>query len=263
MTIRALLAEDEPLLAETLLRNLKGHWPELDVVGVAPNGTSAVELALAQLPEILFFDIRMPGKSGLEAAAEVLDGWPHDHAPPLVVFVTAYDEFAVAAFEQAAVDFVLKPVSSERIARTVARLRERLAERGVPAEGDAAAMLRTVQTLSLEPDGPGEPLTVLNVGSGNTVHMVPIDEVLYFEATDKYVSVVTADREGLIRISMRELLCRMPGNTFMQIHRSVVVNRRAILSASRNDLGHVTLTLRGVTRSLAVSRAFSHHFRPM
>ena len=263
MTTRALIAEDEPLLAETLSRNLKSQWPELDVIGTAPNGTQAVEMILEHLPEIVFLDIRMPGKTGLEAAAEVLDAWSDDHPPPLIVFVTAYDEFALAAFEHAAVDFVLKPVSADRIGRTVVRLKERLAERGPPERGAAAAMLRTVQALSLEPGEDGEPLTILNVGTGNLVYMVPIEEVLYFEATDKYVSVVTAEREGLIRISMRELLCRMPGNSFMQIHRSVVVNRRAIQSASRNDLGHVTLKLRGVTRPLAVSRAFSHHFRPM
>jgi DNA-binding LytR/AlgR family response regulator len=263
MQVRTLIAEDEPLLAQSLLRNLSAHWPDLELVGIAENGDSAVAMALQHLPAVLFFDIRMPGKTGLEAAAEVLDGWPGELPPPLIVFVTAYDEFAMAAFEHAAVDFVLKPVVAERIARTVVRLKQRLAERRGVQEGAAAEMLRTVQTLSLDRADVGEPLTILNVGTGNTIHMVPIEEVLYFEATDKYVSVVTAEREGLIRISMRELLCRMPGNAFMQIHRSVVVNRRAILSASRDDLGHVSLKLRGVTRPLAVSRAFSHHFRPM
>ena len=263
-TIRAIIAEDEPLLAQGLVRMLQSIWPELEIAAIAGNGDEAVSKTLAELPELLFLDIRMPGKTGLDAAAEVLDGWPEQQPVPLIVFVTAYDEFAIAAFEHAAVDFVLKPVVPERLERTVARLQARLEERAAPKAGDLADLLRVVQTLAVDGSASRfEALDMINVGLGDTITMVPVDEVLYFEATDKYVNVVSAAHEGVIRISMRELLARVSPQHFMQVHRSVIVNRRAIVSATRNEMGHVTLQLRGISRMVPVSRAFAHHFRPM
>jgi DNA-binding LytR/AlgR family response regulator len=262
--VRAIIAEDEPLLAQGLSRMLLAIWPDLDIAALAHNGEEAVSRALDLLPQILFLDIRMPGKTGLDAAAEVLDAWPEQHLAPLIVFVTAYDEFAIAAFEHAAVDFVLKPVVPERLERTVARLKTRLQERTAPQSGDLADLLRVVQTLALDGGASKfEPLDMVNVGLGDTITMVPVDEVLYFEATDKYVNVVSASHEGVIRTSMRELLCRLSQQQFMQVHRSVIVNRRAIVSATRNELGHVTLQLRGSSRKIPVSRAFAHHFKAM
>jgi DNA-binding LytR/AlgR family response regulator len=263
-SIRAMIAEDEPLLAEGLRRMLLSIWPELEIGEIASNGEEAVNRTLAELPQLLFLDIRMPGKSGLDAAAEVLDGWPEQRPVPLIVFVTAYDEFAIAAFEHAAVDFVLKPVVPERLERTVLRLKARLEERAAPKTGELADLLRVVQSMAVDGGASKfEALDMVNVGLGDTITVVPIDDVLYFEATDKYVNVVSAAHEGVIRISMRELLCRLAPQQFMQVHRSVIVNRRAIISATRSEMGHVTLQLRGTSRMVPVSRAFAHHFRPM
>jgi DNA-binding LytR/AlgR family response regulator len=207
----------------------------------------------------------MPGKSGLEVASIVVDDWPEGRKSPLIVFVTAYDEFAIAAFEREAVDFVLKPVVPQRLATTVERLKARLLERAAPgAKADELALLlQRVQALSATSVPRQERLDVLHLGLGDTVKMVQVKDVLMFEATDKYVNVVSRQGEGLIRISMRELLARVPENMFLQVHRSVVVNRLAIVSAQRDDLGHVTLEVTGVPRRIAVSRAFAHLFRPM
>lgn len=260
----ALIAEDEPRLARTLTRLLGEAWPELRLAGLAADGVTATEQALAQLPDILFLDIQMPGRTGLEAAEAITDDWPEDRPAPLLVFVTAYDEYAVAAFERAAVDYVLKPVTPERLAMSVARLRERLTVRSAtPQAGDAAAQLRSVQSLTAPALGEGGRIRVIRAGVGNTVRMIPVGEVLCLEATDKYVNVVTAQGEALVRMSLRELASRIEGAEFLQVHRSVLVNTQAIDSATRDELGHYSLTLRGLKRTLNVSRAFAHLFRPM
>ena len=202
----ALLAEDEPVLARTLSRLLAQAWPELRLAGVAEDGMSAVELALEHLPDILFLDIQMPGRTGLEVAEVVTDDWPENRPAPLLVFVTAYDEYAIAAFERAAADYVLKPVTPERLDKTVARLRERLAARGLTVQaGDAAAQLRYVQSISLAPVGDGERIKVIRAGVGNTVRMIPVADVVCLEATDKYVNVITAAGEALVGLASDEL----------------------------------------------------------
>lgn len=266
MNPRALIAEDEPLLAASMRSLLANAWPELDVVGIATNGEAAVSMALADTPDILFLDIRMPGKTGLEAASEVIDDWPDPARPPLIVFVTAYDEFAIAAFEREAVDFVLKPVVEDRLGKTVQRLKARIAERrsqGQPKADELATLLARVQSLAARQESDQTRLDILHLGLGDTVRMVPVADVLMFEATDKYVNVVAAGLEGLIRISMRELMSRVAPGQFVQVHRSIVVRRSAIASATRDDLGHMSLLLRGVQRPVPVSRAFTHLFRPM
>jgi len=269
-TPTALLAEDEPVLAAALQRMLEKTWPELQVVAVAGDGISACELALRHLPDLLFLDIRMPGKSGLEVAAEVLDEWPNQGAEarpaPLIVFVTAYEEFAIQAFEQQAADYILKPATLERLAKTVVRLQARYAERQrVPAVGELASLLAQVQALYLSPATAPAPamLETLHLGIGNTVRLVALSEVLYCEATDKYLKVVTTAGEGLIRLSLRELLQRVVPGTLIQVHRSIIVNPKRIESATRDDAGHVTLAVRECSRSLPVSRAFAHQFRAM
>jgi len=260
----ALLAEDEPVLARTLSRLLAQAWPELRLAGVAEDGMSAVELALEHLPDILFLDIQMPGRTGLEVAEVVTDDWPENRPAPLLVFVTAYDEYAIAAFERAAADYVLKPVTPERLDKTVARLRERLAARGLTAQaGDAAAQLRYVQSISLAPVGDGERIKVIRAGVGNTVRMIPVAEVVCLEATDKYVNVITAAGEALVRMSLRELAMRIGSSDFLQVHRSVLVNTNHIVSATRDEFGHYSLAVRGLQRPVKVSRAFAHLFRPM
>jgi DNA-binding LytR/AlgR family response regulator len=260
----ALIAEDEPMLARTLSRQLAGLWPELEVVAMAEDGLQATELALSRQPDVMFLDIRMPGRTGLEVAEVVADDWPEDRAAPLFVFVTAYDGFALPAFERAAVDYLLKPSTPERLQLTVDRLKQRLAERAdAPRGGEMAALMQRVQSLTTTPAEPQERIKVIRAGVGNTVRMIPVADVICFEATEKYVNVVTAGGEALVRMSLRELMSRIYGADFMQVHRSVMVNVNAILSATRDENGHYSLALRGLQRPLKVSRAFGHLFRAM
>ena len=239
-TATALIAEDEPLLAAELRKLLGQAWPELRIVAEATDGISATTLALEAAPDILFLDIKMPGRSGLSAAEAVIDEWSDARPTPLIVFITAYDEYAVAAFERQAADYVLKPVTADRIAQTALRLQRRLSERvSRPAEGDLATLLRSLQ--SLTPSLTGTPreelLTAIHVGIGNSVKIVPIDDVLWFEATDKYVAVHTVKDEGLIRMSMRDLLARLDSQVFLQVHRGVIVRRSQIVIATRDESG--------------------------
>jgi DNA-binding LytR/AlgR family response regulator len=260
--LRALIAEDEPVLARTLQRLLADVWPELQLLPVAEDGLAATESALRHLPDVLFLDIRMPGRSGLEVAAQVGDEWPEGRAVPLLVFVTAHDEFAVQAFEHAAVDYVLKPVTAERLARCAVRLREALALRALaPGADERAALVERVQGLA--PAAPGPRIKVIRAGVGNTVRMIAVTDVLCFEATDKYVNVVTAAGEALVRMSLRELMARIDAADFIQVHRNAMVNSSRIDSATRDDIGHYHLKLHGLARPIKVSRAFGHLFRPM
>lgn len=267
-TPTALIAEDEPLLAEGLKADLQVLWPELQVVAVVGDGPAAVTQALAWSPDVLFLDVRMPGITGIEAAAELAEEWPDGRPLPLVVFVTAYDEYALRAFDLAAVDYVLKPVRPDRLGQACERLRAALAARREasgpcpPAEVDAT--LAQLRRLLERNSGAGAaPLTVIQASAGNAIHMVPVGDVLYFEAADKYVRVITADREHLIRTSLRELLPRLDDQRFWQVHRSTVVRADAIAAAHRDEAGKVTLTLRGHPDRLAVSRLYSQRFKAM
>jgi DNA-binding LytR/AlgR family response regulator len=260
----AVIAEDEPVLARTLSRLLAEVWPELHVVGMAEDGLSAIELALEHTPDIMFLDIKMPGKTGLEVAEVVADEWPEERAEPLFVFVTAYDEFAVAAFEHAAVDYMLKPATAERLKLSVERLKRRLDERAdAPTAGATASLMQRVQSISTPANESPERIKIIRAGVGNTVRMIPLTEVICFEATEKYVNVVTAAGEALVRMSLRELASRIDATDFKQVHRSVLVNFSSIQSATRDENGHYSLTLRGLARPLKVSRAFGHLFRAM
>lgn len=261
-TIRALIAEDEPILAFTLTQTLQRLWPELQLCGVAENGIIAVQEALAQRPDVLFLDIKMPGKTGLEAAQELAEDWPDDVPFPLVVFVTAYDEYALQAFEQAAADYVLKPISDARLAKTVERLKARLQQH---QERDSGLERIVGQLRTLVPTMPlaAERLSIIRAAVGNQIRMIPVADVHYFEATDKYVNVVTADSESLIRTSLKELLPQLDGSQFWQIHRGTVVNAHCIQSAVRDESGKLSLKLRGRNESLAVSRVFAHLFKQM
>lgn len=258
----AVVAEDEPVLARTLVRLLREAWPELRVAAVASDGPQAVELALEHRPQLLFLDIRMPGRSGLEVAEAVADDWPDGLPLPLIVFVTAHDEFAIPAFERAAVDYVLKPVTAQRLAVTVTRLQERLAQQPPAAADGRAVLMERLQSIGL-PAQPAQRIKVIRAGVGNTVRMIPVADVICLEATEKYVNVITAGGESLVRMSLRELAARIEGPEFVQVHRSVLVNAGSILSAVRDENGHYSLTLRGLQRPVRVSRAFTHLFRAM
>ena len=257
--ITALIAEDEPILAATLAAALQRQWPELSIVASCANGVEALGQAAALQPQVLFLDIKMPGKSGLEVAAELADAWSGPAPFPQVVFVTAYDEFAVQAFEREAADYVLKPVSDERLARTVTRLRQRLQDKPAGGLEALAAQLRALGVPMAAP----QRLTMIRAAVGNQVRMVPVADVVYFEAADKYVNVVTAESEVLIRMSLKELLPQLDEQLFWQVHRGTIVNSSCVLSALREEGGKLSLALRGRSEKLRVSPLYAHLFRQM
>ena len=275
MNATALIAEDEPLLAANLQAELARAWPELRIVANVGHGAAAVEQALALRPDLVFLDIRMPGMTGLEAAQALAEDWPVEAGTPLplIVFVTAYDQYALQAFEHAAVDYVLKPVQPERLAQTCARAQVALKARREPAvAGAPAAIEATLSQLRSLLGAPGgltassaapPLLTVIQASVGAAIHMVPVAEVLYFEAADKYVRVITAEREYLIRTSLRELLPQLDAQRFWQVHRGTVVRSDAIATALRDESGKVHLTLRGSKDKLVASRLYAHLFKAM
>ena len=283
---RALIAEDEPILAAALAHALQRLWPELDIVATCPNGVEALRQGLALQPDILFLDIKMPGKTGLEAAEELAEQWPAGTLFPHIVFVTAYDEYALAAFEHAAADYVLKPVNDARLGKTVERLQQRLrdshAALAAPSASIAAAtpadsarhavapslassddklahLLAQLQALT----PPAPRLQMIRAAVGNSVRMIALADVVYFEALDKYINVVCRDSEALIRTSLKELLPQLDPQQFWQIHRGTIVNASAIASAVRDEAGKLSLTLRQHGAQLRVSPLYAHLFRQM
>ena len=270
----ALIAEDEPLLAQALQFELARVWPELRVLASVGDGASAVQQALQLRPDVLFFDVRMPGRSGLEAAAELADEWPASTPFPALVFVTAYDQYAVQAFEAQAVDYLLKPVQTARLQKTVSKVQQALAQRAQPATNLEASLATTLSQLrhlmdaaSAPPAASAGPLKVIQASVGSQIRLVPIDEVIYFEAADKYVRVLTNSPDGgheyLIRTPLKELLPQLDTNTFWQVHRGTVVRADAIDSVTRDEAGKLNLTLRGRTDKLPVSRLYAHLFKAM
>ena len=275
MQATALIAEDEALLAASLAAELARAWPGLALLATVGHGAAAVEQALALRPDVLFLDIRMPGLSGLEAAQALAEDWPEGQPLPLMVFVTAYDQYALQAFEHAATDYLTKPIDPRRLAHTCARLQAALAQRrSAAASGrdpdttldatlDRLRALLAASAQGAEALSVATPLKVIQAGAGAAIHMMPVGEVLYFEAADKYVRVVTAQREHLIRTSLRELLPQLDANEFWQVHRSIVVRADALASALRDESGRLTLTLRGHADKLTASRLYAKRFKPM
>ncbi|KWR88695.1 LytR/AlgR family response regulator transcription factor [Cupriavidus sp. IDO] len=272
MTPTILIADDEVLLARVLQTELTALWPESKIVSVVHDGVAALEAAREHQPLVAFLDIRMPGMSGMDVARELIEFDP----PPLVVFVTAYDQFALEAFERAAVDYVLKPVQHERLEATVNRLKARLA---VMAEDEPAAAqldndrlaqlltrLESLENATPERGAPGQRgqyLRFIKALVGQEVRIIPVDEVIYLEATDKYVNVVSASGEALIRTSLRELIQQLDPERFWQIHRGTVVNISCVASAVNQSLGRLSLRLRDRPESLPVARQYAHLFKQM
>ena len=248
----AIIADDEQHLASFLHDRLVAFWPELSIVGIAKNGREAMRLIDDEAPTIVFLDIRMPGLTGLEVASR-LD--PKTH----VVFVTAYDQYAVEAFDRQAADYLLKPVTDDRLKRTIARLRQKIA--GVESPADVAGILKQLATIL--PANKISHLRWIRASVGETVRQIPVDEVFYFQAQDKYVSVYTKEGESLIRTPLAELQAGLNPQEFWQIHRSTIVNVNRIAATTRDLMGKTQIKLKDSKVELQVSRAYAHLFKQM
>lgn len=249
--IRAVIADDEAPLRQSLRRRLFEVWPELVVCGEAKNGEEALALIERHRPQVAFLDIRMPGLTGLEVAGRI-------GGSCRIVFVTAYDDYAVEAFEQEAVDYLLKPVTRERLAKTVQRLKKELQ---TGADLPAETLRRLLDRLSSE--GEIRRLQYLRVQHGDAVRLIPVDEVIYFQAQDKYTAVITKEGESLIRKSIRDLAAELDPDRFWQIHRGILVNVRCIARVSRSLTGKGVLKLKDRDETLPVSPRYLHRFRQM
>ncbi|MEK8048103.1 LytR/AlgR family response regulator transcription factor [Ideonella margarita] len=259
----ALIADDEPALARFLAEQLRTLWPELELLPLARNGIEATQRISELAPDVAFLDIRMPGRTGLEVAQGI-------EGTTRVVFVTAYDEFAVQAFEQEALDYLLKPVGRERLQQTVARLKAALAASPDAAAGDDGQLSRTLHQLQSRPaPGAGEsapaaaPLRWIRASAGDTTYQIAVDDVLCFEADEKYTVVHTAGREHIIRMAIAELAQRLDGEQFWQVHRSTLINVDKLHATRRDDASRLWLKLHGTDKEWPVSRAYVHLFKAM
>jgi DNA-binding LytR/AlgR family response regulator len=265
---RAVLADDERLMREQLRARLAEAWPELQIVAEAKNGTEAVALVAEHRPDVVFLDIRMPGLTGVEAAKQIAQmEVGADEALPQIVFITAYDQYAVEAFEQGVADYVLKPAERERLAVTVVRLKQRLAERAAgeaPVEA-AVPLQQLLHQLSarLNPGSQPAYLQWIQASVGSAIQMIPVDEVLFFVSDEKYTRVQTATLEALIRKPIKELVDELDPKLFWQIHRSTLVNVKAIAGVTRDFRGRQIVSVKGHKEQLEVSRSYLGLFKGM
>lgn len=257
--VRVVIADDERLMREQLRARLSEVWPELEIVAEAKNGREAVDAVAMHKPDLVFLDIRMPAMTGVEAAREIGDACH-------VVFITAYSEYAVEAFEQGAVDYVLKPAENERLAMTVARLKERLgskpADLGVLLER-LAARLDLPAALPPDADGRKNRLQWIQASMGQQIRMIPISDVLFFTSDEKYTRVQTEGYEALIRKPIKELVEELDPEQFWQIHRATIVNVKAIAGITRDLRGRQLVQLKNCAEKLEVSRNYAHLFKQM
>jgi DNA-binding LytR/AlgR family response regulator len=244
----AMIAEDEPLMRDRLLAALMHAWPELEIIGIARNGLEALELWREHRPEVAFLDIRMPGKTGLEVAAEIGDA-AH------LVFITAYDKYAVQAFDNGAADYLMKPVEADRLAATVARIRKRLKSAPVDLTGLLGQLLNQ--------GGKSAPskLKWIRASLGNQTRLINVDEVLFFQSDSKYTRIVLQGSEALVRTPLKELVEGLDEEVFWQVHRGVIVNAHAIDRAVREGPEKLVVHIRGHKETLPVSRQYFHLFK--
>ena len=265
-TFRAVLADDERLMREQLRVRLAEAWPGLTIVAEARNGLEAVELVAQHRPDVVFLDIRMPGLTGVEAARRIAQmEIGEDELLPEVVFITAYDQYAVEAFEQGAADYVLKPAEGERLARTAERIRRRLASRGTADENPGAPLQHLLHQLTakMNPGAAPRPLQWIQAAVGQELRMIPVQEVLFFISDEKYTRVQTATLEALIRKPIKELVDELDPALFWQIHRSTLVNVQAIASVGRDLRGRQIVRVKGHPEKLEVSRSYTGLFKGM
>jgi DNA-binding LytR/AlgR family response regulator len=262
----ALIVDDEPLLRDQLRARLRALWPELERVDEAANGVEAMTFVeQGSVPDVCFLDIHMPGLSGLDVARQMRAIRTSKAAnAPQIVFVTAYDAHAIEAFEHGAIDYLLKPFEPERLAETIERLKERLvdARPAAPLTTDESDVLARLAE-RLGQLAPRAPLQWIKASIGSTVRLIPIEDVLYFHADDKYTRVITADGEALIRKPIKELVSELDADRFWQIHRATIVNTRAIAGVVRGLKDSADLKLKHRPETLTVSRAYLHLFRQM
>jgi DNA-binding LytR/AlgR family response regulator len=273
--VTAILADDERLMREQLRARLSEAWPELVFLAEAKNGSEAVKLVETHEPDFAFLDIRMPGMTGIEAAREIIG---RDGNTCQIVFITAYDQYAVEAFEQGAIDYVLKPADRDRLAKTVERLKGRVGHGSATAshearsaldQPDVAALLTRLAT-RLDETGTGTSaasktprLQWIQASVGQSLRLIPVDDVLFFQSDEKYTRVQTAQFEALIKKPIKELIDELDPDQFWQIHRATLVNAQAIATVTRDFRGRQIVTVTGHPQKLEVSRTYAHLFKQM
>jgi DNA-binding LytR/AlgR family response regulator len=250
----AIIADDERLMRDQLRMRLQDAWPELQIIGEAKNGDEAVQLVGELKPDLTFLDIRMPGKTGMEAARDIGD-------TSLVVFVTAYDQYAVEAFERGAIDYVLKPTEPDRLRVTVDRLKERLERPQGNVNDSVSAMLSQLAEKIASPKP--KHLQWIQASIGQDLRMIPVEDILFFRSDEKYTSVQTSGFEALIRKPVRDLADELDPSLFWQIHRATLVNVNAIEGVTRDIRGRHLVMVKGRPEKLEVSRSFLHLFKQM
>jgi len=246
---RILIAEDDALLAHEIREELLRQWPEAQIVAIARDGHEALRLVEQSQPEVCFLDVQMPGLSGLEVA-QLIGRRAH------VVFITAYEHYAVQAFDEGAVGYLLKPLDPARMAKTLLRLKERLHQPPADLGGLGAQAAASA-------NGNPDPLRWITVLRGRELQLISVDEVVYFRADNKYVAVVTAETEALISVPLKDLVQRLDAENFWQVHRSTIVNAHAIKSVSRSLSGKLAITLKNRPETLEISPSYSHRFKQL
>lgn len=256
MKTKILIAEDEPLMRDRLIMQLTKLWPQAEIVMVAENGNDAWDGFLEHEPEVVLLDIRMPGLSGIDVAQRI-------GKAAQIIFITAYDQYAIEAFDAGAIDYVLKPVQEERLQKAIERVQDKLRDalRGKQntSSSDLTEILKTLQAAAVTTKP--EKMKWIKASVGKQIKLIDVDEVLFFQSDTKYTRVVLAEYEALLRTPLKDLLDGLDGDQFWQVHRSTVVNAKAVAAAERIDAERMQILIKGHSEKLLVSRNFTYLFR--